>query len=69
FIGLFCGFLMLILTRFFGSCALTAFSGPKNAHLVPAGNTYVQIRSFAWPAVLVGWVAQSASLGMKDSWG
>ncbi|MBA0855673.1 hypothetical protein Goshw_017182 [Gossypium schwendimanii] len=105
FIGLFCGFLMLILTRFFGSCALTAFSGPKNAHLVPAGNTYVQvlefevlylilsihvfiyhvmenrrdkIRSLAWPAVLVGWVAQSASLntlslspslGMKDSWG
>ncbi|TYJ44344.1 hypothetical protein E1A91_A03G217500v1 [Gossypium mustelinum] len=69
FIGLFCGFLMLILTRFFGSWALTAFSGPKNAHLVPAGNTYVQIRSLAWPAVLVGWVAQSASLGMKDSWG
>ncbi|MFQ6630285.1 hypothetical protein Gotur_007792, partial [Gossypium turneri] len=46
FIGLFCGFLMLILTRFFGSCALTAFSGPKNAHLVPAGNTYVQVLEF-----------------------
>ncbi|CAN1125156.1 Protein DETOXIFICATION 46, chloroplastic [Linum perenne] len=28
-----------------------------------------QIRGLAWPAVLVGWVAQSASLGMKDSWG
>ncbi|GFY94443.1 MATE efflux family protein [Actinidia rufa] len=28
-----------------------------------------RIRGLAWPAVLVGWVAQSASLGMKDSWG
>ncbi|MBA0557088.1 hypothetical protein Golob_027141, partial [Gossypium lobatum] len=27
------------------------------------------IRGLAWPAVIVGWVAQSASLGMKDSWG
>ncbi|XWS67843.1 hypothetical protein CRYUN_Cryun04dG0039500 [Craigia yunnanensis] len=69
FIGLVCGFLMLFFTRFFGSWALTAFSGPRNAHLVTAGNTYVQIRGLAWPAVLVGWVAQSASLGMKDSWG
>ncbi|EOX97883.1 MATE efflux family protein 4 isoform 3 [Theobroma cacao] len=69
FIGLICGFLMLFFTRLFGSQAITAFSGTKNAHLVPAGNTYVQIRGLAWPAVLVGWVAQSASLGMKDSWG
>ncbi|GMJ12736.1 EDS5 HOMOLOGUE [Hibiscus trionum] len=68
-IGLFCGLVMLFLTMFFGSWALTAFSGPNNAHLVPAGNAYVQIRGLAWPAVLVGWVAQSASLGMKDSWG
>ncbi|KAK4491423.1 hypothetical protein RD792_002171 [Penstemon davidsonii] len=28
-----------------------------------------QIRGIAWPAILIGWVAQSASLGMKDSWG
>ncbi|KAF2322839.1 hypothetical protein GH714_031274 [Hevea brasiliensis] len=28
-----------------------------------------QIRGLAWPAILIGWVAQSASLGMKDSWG
>ncbi|KAL4362577.1 hypothetical protein GQ457_04G001800 [Hibiscus cannabinus] len=69
FIGLFCGLLLLFLTFFFGSWALTAFSGPKNAHLVPAGNTYIQIRGLAWPAVVVGWVAQSGSLGMKDSWG
>ncbi|XP_059446448.1 protein DETOXIFICATION 46, chloroplastic-like isoform X2 [Corylus avellana] len=69
FIGLTCGCLMLLFTKFFGSWALTAFTGPKNAHVVPAANTYVQIRGLAWPAILIGWVAQSASLGMKDSWG
>ncbi|KAL9259731.1 DETOXIFICATION 46, chloroplastic-like protein [Drosera capensis] len=68
-VGLGCGLIMLLFTKFFGSLALTAFTGPKNVHLVPAANTYVQIRGFAWPAVLIGWVAQSASLGMKDSWG
>ncbi|CAN1125152.1 Protein DETOXIFICATION 46, chloroplastic [Linum perenne] len=45
----------------------SAFAGPKNIDLIPAANTYVQIRGLAWPAVLVGWVAQSAR--MKDSWG
>uniref|UniRef100_A0A2N9FDA3 Protein DETOXIFICATION n=1 Tax=Fagus sylvatica TaxID=28930 RepID=A0A2N9FDA3_FAGSY len=69
FVGLACGCLMLLFTKFFGAWALTAFTGPNNAHLVPAANTYVQIRGLAWPALLVGWVAQSASLGMKDSWG
>lgn len=69
FVGLTCGFLMLFFMRFLGSWALTAFAGPKNAHIVPAANMYVQIRGLAWPAVLVGWVGQSASLGMKDSWG
>ncbi|OAE18577.1 hypothetical protein AXG93_1923s1330 [Marchantia polymorpha subsp. ruderalis] len=28
-----------------------------------------KIRALAWPIVLVGMVSQSASLGMKDSWG
>ncbi|KAG5526716.1 hypothetical protein RHGRI_032843 [Rhododendron griersonianum] len=69
FLGLTCGVGMLFCTRFLGAWALTAFTGPKNVHIIPASNTYVQIRSLAWPAVLVGWVAQSASLGMKDSWG
>ncbi|CAN1125155.1 Protein DETOXIFICATION 46, chloroplastic [Linum perenne] len=69
FVGLVCGVFMLFFTRFCGSWALTAFAGPKNIDLIPAANTYVQIRGLAWPAVLVGWVAQSASLGMKDSWG
>ncbi|GMY05662.1 protein DETOXIFICATION 46, chloroplastic [Fagus crenata] len=68
-IGLACGCLMFLFTKVFGTWILTAFTGPKNAHLVPAANTYVQIRGLAWPALLVGWVAQSASLGMKDSWG
>lgn len=68
FVGLTCGVLMLLFTKFLGAKALTAFTGP-NVHLVPAANMYVQIRGLAWPAVLIGWVAQSASLGMKDSWG
>ncbi|KAK8364384.1 hypothetical protein V6Z12_A03G226900 [Gossypium hirsutum] len=69
FVGLTGGLFMLFFTKLFGSWALAAFTGPNNAHIVPAANTYVQIRGLAWPAVLVGWVAQSASLGMKDSWG
>ncbi|KAL9254822.1 DETOXIFICATION 46, chloroplastic-like protein [Drosera capensis] len=69
FVGLTCGVAMLLFTKFLGPWALSAFSGEKNAHLLPAANTYVQIRGLAWPALLVGWVAQSASLGMKDSWG
>ncbi|GJZ82648.1 protein DETOXIFICATION 46, chloroplastic [Tanacetum coccineum] len=51
------------------NATFSAFAGAKNAHMLSAANTYVQIRGLAWPAVLVGWVAQSASLGMKDSWG
>ncbi|KAJ4839414.1 hypothetical protein Tsubulata_035899, partial [Turnera subulata] len=69
FVGLVCGISMLLFTRFLGSWALTAFTGAQNAQIIPAANVYVQIRGLAWPAILVGWVAQSASLGMKDSWG
>lgn len=69
FVGLACGIMMLFFTRFRGQWALSAFAGAKNEHMLSAANTYVQIRGLAWPAVLVGWVAQSASLGMKDSWG
>ncbi|GAV62375.1 MatE domain-containing protein [Cephalotus follicularis] len=69
FVALTCGFLMLLFTKLFGSWALTAFAGAKNVQILPSANTYVQIRGLAWPAVLVGWVTQSASLGMKDSWG
>ncbi|XP_074275439.1 protein DETOXIFICATION 46, chloroplastic-like [Silene latifolia] len=69
FVGLSCGVMMLVFTKLFGASALAAFTGAKNAHLVPAGNTYIQIRALAWPAILVGWIAQSASLGMKDSMG
>ncbi|KAL3814094.1 hypothetical protein ACJIZ3_015362 [Penstemon smallii] len=69
FIGLASGFLMLFFTRCYGLWALTAFAGANNAEIATAANIYVQIRGLAWPAMLIGWVAQSASLGMKDSWG
>ncbi|KAH1158639.1 hypothetical protein GLYMA_11G112200v4 [Glycine max] len=69
FIGLSCGVGMLLFSRLFGASLITAFTGPKNAHVVPAASNYVKIRGLAWPALLVGWVAQSASLGMKDSLG
>ncbi|EPS68689.1 hypothetical protein M569_06079, partial [Genlisea aurea] len=69
FIGLACGILMLIFIKFYGCWALTAFTGAKNSEIIDAANAYVQIRGLAWPVWLVGWVAQSASLGMKDSMG
>ncbi|GLJ05797.1 hypothetical protein SUGI_0025560 [Cryptomeria japonica] len=69
FVALACGIGMLLLTKAFGTVMVHAFVGLKNASLVPAANTYVQIRGLAWPAVLIGMVAQSASLAMKDSWG
>ncbi|KAG9442814.1 hypothetical protein H6P81_018668 [Aristolochia fimbriata] len=69
FVALASGIFMFLLTKFMGMQILTAFSGPKNLDMIAAANTYVQIRGLAWPAILVGLIAQSASLGMKDSWG
>lgn len=69
FVGLACGIMMLFFTKFYGRWALTAFAGANNADIITAANTYVQIRGLVWPVWLVGSVAQSASLGMKDSWG
>ncbi|CAO2814994.1 unnamed protein product [Amaranthus hypochondriacus] len=69
FLGLACGVLMLLLTKGFGERAVTAFVGVKNVHIVPAANSYIQIRALAWPAILIGSIAQSASLAMKDSLG
>ncbi|XP_073102382.1 protein DETOXIFICATION 46, chloroplastic isoform X4 [Elaeis guineensis] len=69
FVAFACGLGMFLFSRLLGTQVLAAFIGSENFHIVPAANTYIQIRSFAWPAVLVGLVAQSASLGMKDSWG
>ncbi|KAG0619294.1 hypothetical protein M758_4G129500 [Ceratodon purpureus] len=68
FVSLACGVGMFFFTYFSATPLMTAFVGAKNAALVPAALPYVQIRAFAWPAVLVGMVAQSASLGMQDSW-
>uniref|UniRef100_A0A3B6NLB9 Protein DETOXIFICATION n=1 Tax=Triticum aestivum TaxID=4565 RepID=A0A3B6NLB9_WHEAT len=69
FIALTFGIGMFLFTKIFGVQVLTAFTGSKNHEIISAANTYAQIRGFAWPAVLVGLVAQSASLGMKDAWG
>ncbi|KAJ0968477.1 hypothetical protein J5N97_025394 [Dioscorea zingiberensis] len=69
FIAFACGLGMFLFTKILGTQVLAAFTGLENLHILPAADTYVQIRAFAWPAVLVGLVAQSASLGMKDSWG
>ncbi|CAN6480946.1 unnamed protein product [Victoria cruziana] len=69
FVALVCGFGMFFIMKLFGNQILSAFIGPKNLHIVPAASSYIQIRGLAWPAVLVGMVAQSASLAMKDSFG
>ncbi|BAS76719.1 Os02g0122200 [Oryza sativa Japonica Group] len=69
FVALTCGLGMFLFTKLFGTQVLTVFTGSGNYDIISAANTYAQIRGFAWPAVLVGLVAQSASLGMKDSWG
>lgn len=64
-----CGIGMFFFIQLCGTSMLKAFVGVKNYALVPAARSYVGIRGYAWPAVLVGMVAQSASLGMQDSWG
>ncbi|CAN6485190.1 unnamed protein product [Victoria cruziana] len=69
FAALASGLGMLLLMKLFGAQILSTFIGSKNLGIVPAANSYVQIRGLAWPAVLVGMVAQSASLAMKDSFG
>ncbi|KAG6541706.1 hypothetical protein Mapa_016971 [Marchantia paleacea] len=69
FISLFCGVTMMLIIELFSTNLLQAFVGVKNYSIIPAARTYVQIRALAWPIVLVGMVSQSASLGMKDSWG
>ncbi|BBM97273.1 protein MpEDS5 [Marchantia polymorpha subsp. ruderalis] len=69
FISLFCGVAMMLIIEIFSTNLLQAFVGVKNYSIIPAARTYVQIRALAWPIVLVGMVSQSASLGMKDSWG
>ncbi|KVH95987.1 Multi antimicrobial extrusion protein [Cynara cardunculus var. scolymus] len=43
FVGLTSGLLMLFFTRFRGEWALSAFAGAKNAHMISAANTYVQV--------------------------
>lgn len=63
-----CGLGMFTMVELCGTSILKAFVGANNSSLVPAAKTYVEIRGYAWPAVLITMVAQSASLGMQDSW-
>lgn len=63
-----CGLGMFVMIELCGTSILKAFVGANNSALVPAAKTYVEIRGYAWPAVLIGMVSQSASLGMQDSW-
>ncbi|KAF8406497.1 hypothetical protein HHK36_008586 [Tetracentron sinense] len=84
FVGFTCGMGMLLLTKFLGPWILAAFTGPKNLHLVPAANTYVQtlallVDSRLSMASTPCWMGCSKcksldslvlpSLGMKDSLG
>ncbi|KAH7373405.1 hypothetical protein KP509_17G054200 [Ceratopteris richardii] len=68
FVALICGVGMFLATGTFAEPFLKKFTGHKDVGLTSAAFSYVKIRSYAWPAVLVGMVAQSASLGMQDSW-
>lgn len=67
-VAMVCGIGMFVMIELCGTSILKAFVGANNSALVPAAKTYVEIRGYAWPAVLIGMVAQSASLGMQDSW-
>ncbi|KAI5082227.1 hypothetical protein GOP47_0001970 [Adiantum capillus-veneris] len=69
FVALVAGVGMFLFTGAFAELFLKKFVGPENMGLVSAAFSYVKIRGYAWPAILVGMVAQSASLGMQDSWG
>ncbi|XP_002962420.2 protein DETOXIFICATION 46, chloroplastic [Selaginella moellendorffii] len=68
FVALACGVGVLVISELSSSSVLRLFVGEKNLALVPAAASYVNIRALAWPVVLLGMVAQSASLGMQDSW-
>ena len=60
---------MFLFSKFFTTQVLIAFVRPYNFLIVPSTKTYVQIQGLAWSAILVGMVAESASLGTKDSLG
>ncbi|RWR92260.1 protein DETOXIFICATION 46, chloroplastic [Cinnamomum micranthum f. kanehirae] len=62
FIALTCGLGMLFLMKFMGVKIIAAFTGPKNLHMVPAANTYVQPSMLFGARCLKGW-KQSSPLG------
>ncbi|EFJ22143.1 hypothetical protein SELMODRAFT_416486 [Selaginella moellendorffii] len=57
---------MFTVIKILSRTMLHAFVGGNTA-VIPAAACYVDIRAFAWPAVLVTMVGQGASLGMQDS--
>ncbi|XP_002991913.2 protein DETOXIFICATION 46, chloroplastic isoform X1 [Selaginella moellendorffii] len=67
-ISLSLGIGMLVLMELYATPLLQGFLKSQNSFLVSPAATYVKIRALSWPAMLVGMVAQSAILGMKDSW-
>eukprot|EP00897_Mesotaenium_endlicherianum_P001226 jgi/Mesen1/1130/ME000123S00295 len=68
FVAFTAGIGLIIFIRLYSQPLLLWFV-KENVQLVPAARTYALIRGWAWPAVLVMAVAQSASLGMQDAWG
>ncbi|KAF8013501.1 hypothetical protein BT93_I1367 [Corymbia citriodora subsp. variegata] len=48
---------------------INCFCWVKEYAYCPCSKYLCSDSRLAWPAVLIGWIAQSASLGMKDSWG
>ncbi|CAI5472515.1 unnamed protein product [Closterium sp. Yama58-4] len=68
FVALVCGLLMTAISLRFVPQAITGFVG-SNTSIIPAACVYAKIRAYAWPAVLITSVAQSASLGLQDVWG
>ncbi|CAI5969661.1 unnamed protein product [Closterium sp. NIES-64] len=68
FVALVCGLLMTAVSLKFVPQAIAGFVG-NNTSIIPAACVYAKIRAYAWPAVLVTSVAQSASLGLQDVWG
>ncbi|XP_024531497.1 protein DETOXIFICATION 46, chloroplastic [Selaginella moellendorffii] len=66
FVAVSCGVVMFTVIKLSSRTMLHAFVGGNTA-VIPAAACYVDIRAFAWPAVLVTMVGQGASLGMQDS--
>eukprot|EP00899_Mesostigma_viride_P015743 jgi/Mesvir1/2416/Mv22153-RA.2 len=68
FLALVAGMFMGVLMETAVDPILTLFMGAKSASIVPVTKVYVQIRSLAWPAILLAMVAQAALLATHEVW-